>query len=85
MIAKKTKMRFLVFAEILYTVKEGFEAPPEAVHEAGNPRIQVLVIKDRRRVRKEKWSGGGTCDGTECTWMGKDNEVTVFVPLIVHV
>ena len=49
----------MVFVEVLYTVKEGFEAPPEAVHEAGNPRIWVLVIEGRRRVQKEKWSGGG--------------------------
>ena len=85
MIAKKTKMRFLVFTEALYTVKKGFKAPPEAIHEASNPRIRVLVIEGRRRVQKEKRSGGGTGDDTECAWMGKDNEVTEMVPMIVHV
>ena len=77
-------MRFLVFAGVLYTVKEGFEAPPEAVHEAGNPRIWVLVIEGRRRVWKEKRSGGGTCDGTEHAWMGKDNEGVERVLMLVH-
>ena len=55
------------------------------VHEAGNPRIRVLVIEGRRRVKKEKWSDGGTCDGTERTWMGKDNKGMEMVPMIVHV
>ena len=77
-------MWFLVFVGVLYTIEEGFEAPPGAVHEAGNPRIRVLVIEGRRRVRKEKRSGGSTCDGTERAWMGKDNEVTEMVPMIVH-
>ena len=31
MIAKKTKMWFLVFAEALYTSKKGFKVPSEAV------------------------------------------------------
>ena len=53
MIAKKTKMRFLVFVEALYTSKKGFEAPPEAVHEAGNPRIRVLVIERNGSEWKE--------------------------------
>ena len=66
MIAKKTKMRFLVFAGVLYTVEKGFEAPPEAVHEASNPRIWVLVIECHRRVWKEERSDGCTCDSTEC-------------------
>ena len=78
-------MLFLVFAGVLYTVKEGFEVPPEAVHEASNPRIWVLVIEGCRRVRNGKRSGGGTCDGTERAWRGKDNEVTEMVPMIVHV
>ena len=38
-------MRFLVFVGVLYTSKEGFEVPPESVHEASNPRIWVLVIE----------------------------------------
>ena len=45
MIAKKTKIQFLVFTEVLYTREEGFEAPLEPLHEASNPRIQVLVIE----------------------------------------
>ena len=55
----------MVFAEVLYTDKKGFEAPTEAVHEAGYPRIWVLVIEGDRSVWKEKRSDGGTCDGTE--------------------
>ena len=54
------------------------------VHEAGNPRIQVLVIEGRRNERKERRSDDRTGDGTECAWMGKDNEVTEMVPVIVH-
>ena len=77
-------MRFLVFARVLYTGKEGFEAPPEAVHEVGNPRIWVLVIEGHRREQKEKQSDDGTCDSTERAWKGKDNEVMEMVPMIVH-
>ena len=54
MIAKKTKMWFLVFVGILYTSKKGFKAPPEVVHEADNPRIRVLVIERSGSERKEK-------------------------------
>ena len=46
-------MQFLVFAGVLYTSKKGFKAPPEAVHEAGNPRIQVLVIERSGSKQKE--------------------------------
>ena len=77
-------MRFLVFVGILYTSKKGFKVPPEAVHEAGNPRIRVLVIEHSGSKRKEKQSDDGTGDCTECAWMGKDNEVTEMVPMIVH-
>ena len=62
-IAKKTKIRFLVFTGALYTSEEGFKAPLESLHGAGNPRIRVLVIESCRRVQKEKRSGGGTDDG----------------------
>ena len=65
MIAKKTKIGFLVFAEVLYTGEKGFKAPSEAVHEASYPRIRVLVIEDCGNVWKEKRSDGSTCDGTE--------------------
>ena len=58
-------MRFLVFAEVLYTHKKGFKAPPEAVHEAGNPRIRVLVMECDGSERKETESDGGTGDRTE--------------------
>ena len=58
-------MWFLVFTQVLYTVREGFEAPPEAIHEAGNPRIWVLVIEGRRRDQKEKQSDDSTGDRTE--------------------
>ena len=54
------------------------------VHEAGNPRIRVLVIEGCRRKRKERLSDDGTRDGTECVWMGKDNERVEMVPMIVH-
>ena len=84
-IAKKTKIRFLVFTRALYTSEEGFKAPLESLHGAGNPRIRVLVIEGCRSGQKKRQSGGGTCDGTECVWMGKDNEVTEMVPVIVHV
>ena len=77
-------MWFLVFTQVLYTVKEGFKAPPEAVHEASNPRIRVLVIEGRRREQKETRLDDGTCDGTERAWMGKDNERVEMVPVIVH-
>ena len=33
----------------LYTGKKGFEAPPESVNEASNPRIWVLVIEGHRK------------------------------------
>ena len=52
-IAKKTKMEFLVFAWVLYTSAEGFEAPPELVHEVGNLKIQVLGIEGNGR----QWKG----------------------------
>ena len=65
MIAKKTKMWFLVFAEVLYTGEKGFKAPSKAVHEAGNPRIWVLVMECNRSRWKERWSDGGTGDRTE--------------------
>ena len=42
-------------------------------------------MEGHRRVQNGKRSGGGTCDGTEHAWMGKDNEVTEMVPMIVHV
>ena len=58
-------MRFLVFARVLYTVREGFEAPPEVVHEAGNPRIWVLVMERSGNGQKEKESDDGTGDHTE--------------------
>ena len=77
-------MWFLVFTGILYTSKKGFKVPPEAVHEAGNPRIRVLVIEHSGSERKEKQSDDGTGDRTERVWMGKDNEVTEMVPMIVH-
>ena len=70
--------------EVLYTGEKGFKVPPEAVHEAGNPRIRVLVIKHSGSVWKEKRSDGGTRNGTECAWMGKDNKVMEMVPVIVH-
>ena len=54
MIAKKTKIGFLVFAEVLYTDKKGFKAPSEAVPKAGYPKIRVLVIEGHRRCRKER-------------------------------
>ena len=58
--------------------------PHESVSEAGNPRIRVLVIKGHGSVWKEKQSDDGTCDGTERVWMGKDNEVTEMVLMLVH-
>ena len=58
-------MRFLVFAEVLYTGEKGFKVPPEAVHEASNPRIWVLVIECNGSEWKEKWSDDGTGDRTE--------------------
>ena len=78
-------MGFLVFAGILYTGKKGFKAPSEAVHGAGYPRIRVLVIEGCRNVRKEKRSGGSTCDGTERARVGKEVKETGMVPMIVHV
>ena len=78
-------MGFLVFAGVLYTGKKGFKAPSEAVHEAGYPRIRVLVIEDRRKVWKEKRSYSSTCDGTERAWVGKEVEETGMVPMLVHV
>ena len=75
----------MVFADVLYTDKKGFKAPSEAVHEAGYPRIRVLVIEGDRNVWKEKRSGGGTCDGTERALVGKDIEEMEMVPRIVHV
>ena len=77
-------MQFLVFTWVLYTGKKGFKAPSEAVHEASNPRIRVLVIEGRRRGQKEKWSDDGTGDSTERVWMGKDNKVMEMVLVIVH-
>ena len=65
MIAKKTKIWFLVFAEVLYTGKKGFKAPSEVIHEASYPRIRVLVIEGHRRGQKEKQSDDGTGDRTE--------------------
>ena len=35
-------------------------------------------------VWKGRQSGGGTCDGTEHTWKGKDNEGVEMVLMIVH-
>ena len=58
-------MGFLVFVEVLYTDKKGFKAPSEVVHEAGYPRIRVLVIEGDRNIWKKKRSDDGTCDGTE--------------------
>ena len=58
-------MEFLVFAEVLYTGKKGFKAPPETAQETSYPRIRVLVIEGDGSVWKEKRSDGGTCDGTE--------------------
>ena len=84
-IAKKTKMWFLVFAEVLYTGEKGFKAPPEAVHKASNPRIWVLVIECNGSEGKEKESDDSTGDRTERAWVGKDNEGTEMVPMIVHV
>ena len=54
MIAKKTKIGFLVFAGVLYTGEKGFKAPSETVHGAGYPRIRVLVIEGSGNVQKEK-------------------------------
>ena len=39
--------------------------PPEAVHEAGNPRIWVLVMERSGSGQKEKESDDGTGDCTE--------------------
>ena len=83
-IAKKTKMQFLVFTGVLNTGNEGFEAPLETVHEAGNPRIWVLVIEGSRSKWKEKQSDDGTGDRTELAWVGKDNKGVEMVPMIVH-
>ena len=58
--------------------------PPELVSEVGNPRIQVLVIEGHGIVWKDKWSDEGAGDGTECAWVGKDNEVMEMVLMIVH-
>ena len=58
-------MGFLVFARVLYTVREGFKAPPEAVHEAVNPRIRVLVMECSGSEQKEKGSDDSTGDRTE--------------------
>ena len=43
------------------------------------------MIEGRRRGWKEKRSDDGTCDGTECAWMGKDNEGVEMVLMIVHI
>ena len=40
--------------QVLYTGKEGFEAPLESVHRAGNPKIRVLVIECSGSEWKEK-------------------------------
>ena len=84
MIVKKTKMGFLVFTWVLYTVGKGFKVPPELVSEADNPRIWVLVIEGHGSKWKGKRSGGGTGDHTECMGEGKDNKVRGMIPMIVH-
>ena len=59
---------------VLSTGVKGFKAPPEAVHEASNPKIWVLRSEGYRIVWKGNESYGVTCDCTRPTWMGRDNE-----------
>ena len=83
-IPRRPRWGSLVFVNAFKYSYEGFEVPPESLHEASNPMIQVLGLEENRIVwkgsqviwkrmeaRRRNESYGGTCDDTECAGVGR--------------